>query len=84
MTPAQVAANAAATRWLAGHLEAKGFVGDTLVEAEHIVRELLALGVARAEVPPPLRPTRPAASDEARARYVQQAKEALDARRAAR
>jgi hypothetical protein len=63
----QVAANAKATAWLADRLEAAGYDGNATAEAAHVVRELLAHGLAPVPKPIPLRPAGPIASEQVRA-----------------
>lgn len=76
MTASQVAINAKANAWLADLLERWGLT-DTTDRAEFVTRELLAQGLAPVPRPFPLRPSTPAASDEARAAAMAAASQAV-------
>jgi hypothetical protein len=67
MTAAQVATNAAATRWLAERLHMWG-IDNTHQRAEWLIHELHAQGLQPLEPPIPLRPTTPASTKAGRKR----------------
>lgn len=84
MSQHQVAANERATRNLAARLERAGYPGDPQAEAEVIVAQLLADGLAPIPRPEPIPPKGTGGSHAARAAALKAAAEAVAAAKARR